>query len=264
MHARLAALATLPQARAAANSSSAQQPSPAATAAAAAASAATAAADARAAARVAADALSASEREQLRVAHYVLQRPARSGLHAGLLTTLAATHRDLHVALDALHKRDALGVARPLLDAPPGKSAAAPATPQPTPTQSFYPVRDLTRLPDAPEPAAGPPSHLRGGYMGKGSAPWQQLLPNHVEVSYALGTAVPLWPAMEAHFPMFIDFDAAIRQLRRGSARGRTRAGARRRRPDKPYAVFVNTDARAERRGAAAGAAGGGASSPSP
>jgi hypothetical protein len=108
-------------------------------------------------------------------------------------------------------------------------------------------VRDLTRLPDAPEPAAGPPSHLRGAYMGKGAAPWQQLLPNHVEVSYALGAAVPLWPAMEASFPMFLDFDAAIRRLRRGSSRGKKRAGARRRRRDKPYAVLVNTDARAER-----------------
>jgi hypothetical protein len=222
-----------------------------------------AAADARAAADAAHAALSPSEREELRVAHYVLGRPARSGLHAGLLTALAATHRDLHVALDALHKRDALGVARPLLDAPPVAATTTTTSgnkqtqsPPPTPTQSFYPVRDLTRLPDAPEPAAGPPSHLRGAYMGKGAGPWQQLLPNHVEVSYALGTAVPLWPAMEASFPMFLDFDAAVRQLRRGSSRGRARAGARRRRPDKPYAVLVNTDARAERAGGGGGGGG--------
>ena len=218
----------------------------ASTAAAKAEAAAAAAQEARAAATAAADALSPSEREQLRLAHYALQRPARSGLHAGLLTALAATHRDLHVALDVLHKRDALGVARPLLDAPPPRSAAT-ATTTPTATQSFYPVRDLTRLPDAPEPALGPPSHLRGAYMGKAQGPWQQLLPNHVEVSYALGAAVPLWPAMEACFPMFLDFEAAMRQLRRGSARGRARGGARRRRKPKPYSVLVHTDAREER-----------------
>jgi hypothetical protein len=114
----------------------------------------------------------------------------------------------------------------------------------------FYPIRDLTRLPDVPEPVAGPPSHLRGAYMGKGAGPWQQLLPNHVEVSYALGTVVPLWPAMEACFPMFIDFDAAVRQLRQGSTRGRIRAGARRRRKDKPYSVFVHTDSRENREAA--------------
>jgi hypothetical protein len=250
MRARLALAAAGQQARA--NSSSTTQPSAAATAAAEAASAAaTSAAEARAAAQAAADALSPSEREQLRVAHYVLQRPARSGLHAGLLTALAATHRDLHVALDALHKRDALGVARPLLDAPPlSPGDKTTAAQQPTSTQMFYPVRDLTRLPDTPEPVAGPPSHLRGAYMGKGAGPWQQLLPNHIEVSYALGAVVPLWPAMEACFPMFIDFDAAVRQLRQGSTRGRIRAGARRRRKDKPYSVFVNTDSRENRQAA--------------
>jgi hypothetical protein len=250
--ARMLALSTTQARSSSSSNSTAASPSAVAAAEAAAAkaeAAAAAALEARAAASAAAEQLSATEREQLRLAHYVLQRPARSGLHAGLLTALAATHRDLHVALDALHKRDALGVARPLLDAPPTIAAKGAATPPTTPTQSFYPVRDLTRLPDAPEPALGPPSHLRGAYMGKGQGPWQQLLPNHVEVSYALGAAVPLWPAMEACFPMFLDFEAAMRQLRRGSARGRARSGARRRRRPKPYSVLVHTDAREERKG---------------
>jgi hypothetical protein len=115
------------------------------------------------------------QRQKLQVLAYLAQRPLRMAQDAAALAALTATYRDLYVVMDQMHKKDILGIARPLVEVPPapqepaaasegdaaeasseGASAsagpAAAAAPgealQLNSTQSFYPIRDLTRLPD--------------------------------------------------------------------------------------------------------------------
>lgn len=112
--------------------------------------------------------------------------------------------------MDQFHKKDILGIPRPLVDTPPTPQDASQDDSQPplrNTTQQSYPIRDLTQLPDVPPP--GLQSHLRSDFMGQATC-WQQMLPNHVEVSYQVGSYVYLWPAMEAFYPFILD-EAAIR-----------------------------------------------------
>lgn len=162
-----------------------------------------------------------------------------------MLAALTVTYRDLYVAMDQMHKKDNLGIPYPLVDDPPAartdattssssqyqSGAGQPShdTKQPAtanPTQTFYPVRDFTQLPDKPQ--AGLRSNMQGRFMDKLTS-WQQLLPNHLEVSYQLTSFVHLWPAMEAYYPLYLDVESAMRFLDRSTKRpGRT--GARKRR----------------------------------
>jgi hypothetical protein len=157
------------------------------------------------------------------------QRPLQQALTAGLLTTLTASYRDLYVAMDQFHKKDILGIARPLVEQPPSPSTSSSMQQQasgPTMnhTQMFYPIRDLTKLPDVPPPGLG--SHLSGKWM-KGETCWFQLLPNHIEMNYQIASGIYLWPAMEAFYPFEVDIPGMLQQLRPNKIR---RLGRRRQR----------------------------------
>eukprot|EP00878_Enallax_costatus_P018818 GHUV01019833.1.p1 GENE.GHUV01019833.1~~GHUV01019833.1.p1 ORF type:complete len:178 (+),score=41.48 GHUV01019833.1:326-859(+) len=141
-----------------------------------------------------------------------------------MLTALTASYRDLYVIMDQLHKKDILGIPRPLLDDPPAASSSSNSSDQEQPgseeqqpinhAQMFYPVRDLTKLPDEPVPVGGwLRNHLQHDYMRRVTAS-AQLLPNHLEVSYQTGAMITLWPAMEAYYPLFIDVEGMMRHLR--------------------------------------------------
>lgn len=67
----------------------------------------------------------------------------------------------------------------------------------------------------------------------------QVLLPNHVEMSYQLLSGVYLWPAMEAYYPLFLDFDAVASKLRKTAKRPRT--GSRRRCKPRTRVAFPHT-----------------------
>jgi hypothetical protein len=88
-----------------------------------------------------------------------------------MLTALTASYRDLYVIMDQIHKKDILGIPRPLVDEPPAAEAAASSSsehqePVVNHTQMFYPVRDFTNLPDAPPPVGGwLRNHLQERYM---------------------------------------------------------------------------------------------------
>lgn len=128
--------------------------------------------------------------------------------------------------MDQFHKKDILGVPRPLLDdGPPpprggrdrdrdrdrrGGGGAASSSAPPARTQLFYPVRDLTRLPDRPD--GGLAAGLRGRYMESPVA-HAALLPNHLEVSYQALSTIMLWPPLEVFHPMAIDYELAYQRL---------------------------------------------------
>jgi hypothetical protein len=91
-----------------------------------------------------------------------------------MLTALTASYRDLYVIMDQLHKKDILGIPRPLVDEPPAAADAASSSssgqqqqqPVVNHTQMFYPVRDFTKLPDQPPPVGGwLRNHLEERYM---------------------------------------------------------------------------------------------------
>jgi hypothetical protein len=137
-----------------------------------------------------------------------------------------------------MHHRDVLGVPRPLMDDPPpgggapgggggGGGGAPAAPPAAAATQLFYPVRDLTRLPDRPDP--GLIGGLRGRYMGSPLA-YMQVLPNHVEVSYQALSSIMLWPPMEIFHPFHIDYELAVGRLGKPARARAARSGTRRRR----------------------------------
>lgn len=98
---------------------------------------------------------------------YLIARPLEAAQNAALLTALTASYRDLYVVMDQFHKRDILGIPRPLTDEPPRQpSSSQPEQaaqqqqqeeeqPQLNHTQMFYPLRDLTKLPDQPAPPDG-------------------------------------------------------------------------------------------------------------
>ncbi|GBF95027.1 hypothetical protein Rsub_07528 [Raphidocelis subcapitata] len=178
------------------------------------------------------------QRRAAAAAAAALAPPLRAAADAALLAAAAAAYRDLFTSADQMHKRDVLGVPRPLLDdapPPPAGADGAAAAPAPGRTQLFYPVRDLTRLPDRPD--AGLVAGLRGRYMGSPLA-YMQLLPNHMEVSYQAMSTIMLWPPMEVFNPFHIDYELAVK--RHPSVRQRPlRSGTRRR--QRQRAVVVNS-----------------------
>jgi hypothetical protein len=172
----------------------------------------------------------------------------RGAADAALLHALAVSYRDLHVSMDLMHKKDILGVPRPLLDdppppapspspsSPPSAAAASSSLPAPAPanrTQLFYPVRDLTRLPDRPD--AGLLGIMQGRFMGSPLA-YLQLLPNHLEVSYQTASSIMLWPPMEVFHPFHIDYESASQRLA-AIRRRALKSGTRRRRKQRKVVV---------------------------
>jgi hypothetical protein len=144
--------------------------------------------------------LQTPEQQQHRDAlRYLVSRPLAAAHNAALLTGLAASYRDLYVVMDQFHKRDILGIPRPLLDEPPEQQqaqqdplvqqqqqpsvaslsaqvqqqAAAAQAAHAAPaavnhTQMFLPVRDLTKLPDEVPPEGGwLRHHLQDKYMDR-------------------------------------------------------------------------------------------------
>lgn len=109
------------------------------------------------------------QQQHLKALQYLVQRPLEAARNAALLTALTADYRDLYVVMDQLHKKDILGVPRPLVDDPPA-AASSSSSEQQQPvinhTQMFYPVRDFTKLPDQPPPVGGwLRNHLEERYM---------------------------------------------------------------------------------------------------
>lgn len=169
---------------------------------------------------------------------YLLQRPLDMAQKAATLATLAATYRDLYVAVDLVHQQRVLRIPDPLL----GSSSREMLVPPPKPEQEKsdtdkpelnlrprahpyvhnYPLLDYTGV---HQEDAG--LKLQEKYMDKIEA-FRQLLPNHVEVSYQLHGGIFLWPPLEAYYPEYIDFDAALKYLRRFS--NRRRVGRKRKR----------------------------------
>jgi hypothetical protein len=101
-----------------------------------------------------------------------VQRPLEAARNAALLTTLTANYRDLYIVMDQLHKKDILGIPRPLVDEPPAAVASSSSSsseeqqPVVNHTQMFYPLRDFTKLPDQPPPVGGwLRNHLEERYM---------------------------------------------------------------------------------------------------
>ncbi|KAI8469147.1 MAG: hypothetical protein J3K34DRAFT_522343 [Monoraphidium minutum] len=184
----------------------------------------------------------AAQRARAAAAAPALLRALRGAADAGVLPALAAAYRDLFVAVDQMHKRDILGVPRPLLDdGPPPPRGATPAPPPPPPpanrSQLFYPLRDLTRLPDRPD--AGLLGGLQGRFMGSPAA-YLQVLPNHLEVSYQALSTIMLWPPMEVFHPFAVDYELAAahaRILRRRPLK----SGTRRRRKQRRVLVNART-----------------------
>lgn len=112
------------------------------------------------------------QQQHLDTLRYLIARPLEAAQNAALLTALTASYRDLYVVMDQFHKRDILGIPRPLLDEPPaGSSRQQPGqhtqgaqqqssqqqegVQQLNHTQMLYPLRDLTKLPDEPLPPGG-------------------------------------------------------------------------------------------------------------
>lgn len=62
--------------------------------------------------------------------HVLAQRPLTMALNAAKLTALTATYRDLFVVMDQMHKKDILGIVRPLVEAPPPAAAQQPGSSQ--------------------------------------------------------------------------------------------------------------------------------------
>ncbi|KAF6265986.1 hypothetical protein COO60DRAFT_772952 [Scenedesmus sp. NREL 46B-D3] len=171
-------------------------------------------------------ALTPEQQQHLKALQYLVQRPLEAARNAALLTALTADYRDLYVVMDQLHKKDILGVPRPLVDDPPA-AASSSSSEQQQPvinhTQMFYPVRDFTKLPDQPPPVGGwLRNHLEERYMTRITA-FAQLLPNHLEVSYQTGAQIFLWPPMEAYLPGMFDFESMLRYLRPGQKMKRTK-----------------------------------------
>lgn len=117
------------------------------------------------------------QQQHVKALQYLVQRPLQAAYNAAMLTALTASYRDLYVIIDQLHKKDILGIPRPLLDDPPTASSttgqqqdqdSVEALPAINHTQMFYPVRDLTKLPDQPEPYGGwLRNHLKQRYMSR-------------------------------------------------------------------------------------------------
>lgn len=116
------------------------------------------------------------QQQHVKALQYLVQRPLEAAHNAAMLTALTASYRDLYVIMDQMHKKDILGIPRPLLDEPPAPSSSslgqqqqeAEQPPAINHTQMFYPVRDFTKLPDAPVPYGGwLRNHLKHRYMSK-------------------------------------------------------------------------------------------------
>lgn len=117
---------------------------------------------------------------------YLVSRPLEAAHNAAMLTALTASYRDLYTVMDQFHKKDILGIPQPLLDEPPAPGSSSTTMmmqqqqqPQSSSllaqqaqeqleqlesrqqqqqvnhTQVFYPLRDLTKLPDELPPAEG-------------------------------------------------------------------------------------------------------------
>ncbi|MEW5303449.1 MAG: hypothetical protein WDW38_001774 [Sanguina aurantia] len=147
-------------------------------------------------------------------------QPLQTASRLALLAALCTTYRDLWVAMDRLHKLQSLGTDQlsrsqslaPPDTAPLGAAASAGALQTTTSTARpvlRFPIRDVTTLPDSVSPSG---LRLDAQYMDKISC-WMQLMPSHMEVSYQLLQGVQLFPPMEACYPTYIDFDAAMRML---------------------------------------------------
>lgn len=134
----------------------------------------------------------------------LMQQAASSVLQLSKLLALSATHRDLSVTLEQLHKKGTLGIANPLVHSSGGSEVPGKDSEK----KLKYPMFDVTKLPDQPDSGLA----LQEKYMDKMSC-WQQLLPPHLEVSYQTGTGIVLHPPQQAMYPSYIDFDAAIRGL---------------------------------------------------
>eukprot|EP00879_Flechtneria_rotunda_P024931 GHRR01026458.1.p1 GENE.GHRR01026458.1~~GHRR01026458.1.p1 ORF type:complete len:200 (+),score=53.28 GHRR01026458.1:1346-1945(+) len=163
------------------------------------------------------------QQRHVKVLQYLVQRPLQAAHNAAMLTALTASYRDLYIVMDQLHKKDILGIPRPLTDEPPlaqagssndGSSSGKEQQPVTNHTQMVYPVRDLTKLPDEPAPIGGwLRNHLSERYMTRITA-YAQLLPNHLEVSYQTASHIFLWPPMEAYIPGLLDIEGALRYLK--------------------------------------------------
>lgn len=134
------------------------------------------------------------QQQHLNALRYLIARPLDAAHNLAVLTALTASYRDLYVVMDQMHKRDILGIPRPLVDGPPPSSSASLQEQQQLQppvasiselvqqhtkqaqeqqlalnhTQMFLPVRDLTKLPDQPPPPGGwLRHHLQEKYMTK-------------------------------------------------------------------------------------------------
>jgi hypothetical protein len=110
------------------------------------------------------------QQQHLDTFRYLVARPLEAAQNAALLTALAASYRDLYVVMDQFHKKDILGIPRPLLDEPPQPSSSSSQQEQQQQqlnhTQMFYPLRDLTKLPDElPPPGGFWVNHLKQEHM---------------------------------------------------------------------------------------------------
>jgi len=152
------------------------------------------------------------QQQHLDTLRYLIARPLEGAQNAALLTALTASYRDLYVVMDQFHKKDILGIPRPLLDEPPAASASTDGDrwqqqqqqqqqsglaqqalqqqehltqqqqqQQLNHTQMFYPLRDLTKLPDEPPKEGGfYRNHLQEKYMTRWGGP-QQLDTDHTQ-----------------------------------------------------------------------------------
>ena len=68
---------------------------------------------------------------------------------------------------------------------------------------------------------------------------WQQLQPNHLELSNQLQTAIPLFPPTEATYPTYVDFDAAMKLLDHHKSRKRMTVMKRMKRKQDKYQLRV-------------------------
>jgi hypothetical protein len=120
------------------------------------------------------------QQQHLDTFRYLVTRPLEAAQNAALLTALTASYRDLYVVMDQFHKKDILGIPRPLLDEPPQPSSSSQQEQQSqlqgqqqeqqqqqlNHTQMFYPLRDLTKLPDElPPPGGFWVNHLKQEHM---------------------------------------------------------------------------------------------------
>ncbi|PNH12475.1 hypothetical protein TSOC_000555 [Tetrabaena socialis] len=196
------------------------------------------------------------QRQQIPALLALLRQPGAAAQRLAGLTALAASYRDLSLALTSLHLREQ-NFDLPLLvtdaeygremavraklaaraaaradnaGASPAADAAAPAHAHAHAREArrgcFVPLVDVTEIDDGLQVDGKTPApeevRLDVRHMDKISC-WAATQPNHLEVSHQLLSSIKLFPPTEASYPTYVDFDAATRLLSHHTSRKRLR-----------------------------------------